>query len=127
MPNLTPRIRVEVYVPVRYETSYGACLNWIIEEFTQLRGGCTVHYDVGGYYLSRANKVINDRVTVVYSDFPMDWNNTSDQAEVFSYCATLRDFLFENLWEEEVLITAYSVSHLGELLGRPGLAIVGSI
>jgi hypothetical protein len=57
----------------------------------------------------------------------MDWNNTSDQAEVFSYCATLRDFLFENLWEEEILISAYPVSHLGELLTTSGLAIIGSI
>jgi hypothetical protein len=57
----------------------------------------------------------------------MDWNNTSDQAEVFSYCATLRDFLFENLWEEEILISAYPVSHLGELLTTPRLAIIGSI
>jgi hypothetical protein len=116
---------VEVYVPIRYDLSYSACLNWIIEEFTELRGGCTVHYDLGGYYLSRASKVINDRVTVVCSDFPMDWNNTSDQAEVFSYCATLRDFLFENLSEDEILISAYPVSHLGELLGKPGLGLVG--
>ena len=118
---------MEVYVPIRYEPSYNACLNWIIEEFTQLRGGCTVHYDVGGYYLSRASKVIDDRVTVVYSDFPMDWDNTSDQAEVFSYCATLRNFLLENLWEEEILISAYPVSHLGELLATPGLAVIGDI
>ena len=114
MPNLTPRIRVEVYVPVRYNLSYQGCLNWIIEEFTQLRGGCTVHYDVGGYYLSRANDVIYDSVTVVYSDFPMNWNKESDQAEVLNYCATLRNFLFENLWEEEILISAYAVSHLQE-------------
>jgi len=112
LPNLTPRIRVEVYVPRRYVPSYYSCLNWIIEEFTQLRGGCTVHYDVGGYYLSHANEVIDDSVIVVYSDFPMDWDNMFDQAEVLSYCATLRDFLFDNLWEEEILISAYPVSHL---------------
>ena len=118
---------MEVYVPIRYEPSYDACLNWIIEEFTQLRGGCTVHNDVGGYYLSRANKVIDDRVTVVYCDFPMDWDNTFDQAEVLSYCASLRNFLLENLWEEEILISAYPVWHLGESLVMPGLAIIGSI
>lgn len=114
MANLTPRIRVEVYVPLRYEPVYRGCLSWIIEEFTQLRGGCTVHYDVGGYYLSRANEVIDDRITVVYSDFPMDWYNMSDQTEVLNYCATLKDFLFENLSEEEILISAYPVSHLLE-------------
>jgi hypothetical protein len=113
LANLTPRIRVEVYVPRRHEPIYGGCLSWIIEEFTQLRGGCTVHHNVGGYYLSRANEVINDRVSVVYSDFTMDWNNDSDQAEVLSYCATLKEFLYGNLLEEEILISAYPVSHLG--------------
>ncbi len=113
MANLTPRIRVEVYLPQRYEPVYRVCLSWIIEEFTQLRGGCTVHSHVGGYYLSRANEIIDDRVSVVYSDFQMDWDNDSDQAEVLSYCATLKDFLYENLSEEEILICAYPVSHLG--------------
>ena len=68
---------------------------------------------MGGYYLSRAFEVINDRVSVVYSDFQMDWDDDSDQAEVLSYCAMLEDFLYENLSEEEILICAYPVSHLG--------------
>ena len=104
---------MEVYVPLRHEPIYGGCLSWIIEEFTQLRGGCTVHHNAGGYYLSRENKIIDDRVSVVYSDFPMDWDNNSHQAEVLRYCATLKDFLYENLLEEEILICAYPVSHLG--------------
>ena len=114
MPNLTPRIRVEVYIPIRYQPSYYNSLNWVIEEFTQLRGGCTVNENVGGYYLSRANKVIDDRVDVVYCDFPMDWNKQADRKEVLTYCATLKDFLFENLWEEEILVCAYPVSHVRE-------------
>lgn len=83
----------------------------VIEEFTELRGGCTVNENVGGYYLSRANEVIDDRVSVIYSDFPMNWDNKSEQAEVISYCGTIKKFLFENLWEEEILISAYPVSH----------------
>jgi hypothetical protein len=111
LANLTPRIRVEVYLPLRYEPVYRSCLSWIIEEFTRLRGGCTVHSNVGGYYLSRGNEVIDDRVSIVYSDFQMDWDNDSDQAEVLGYCAKLKDFLYENLSEEEILISAYPVSH----------------
>ena len=114
MPSFEPRIRVEIYVPIRYQRSYQELLSWVIEEFTQLRGGCTVNEDVGGYYLSRANEVINDRVSVVYSDFPMNWNKKADQAEVLAYCATLKEFLFESLWEEEIMIGAYPVSHLRE-------------
>ena len=114
MPNLTPRIRVEVYIPIRYEPSYHKSLTWVIEEFTQLRGGCTVNENVGGYYLSRANEVIDDRVSVVYSDFPMNWNKKSDRAEALTYCAGLKDFLLANLFEEEILISIYPVSHIGE-------------
>ena len=114
MANLTPRIRVEVYLPLRYEPVYRVCLSWIIEEFAQLRGGCTVHSNVDGYYRSRANEVIADRISIVYSDFQMEWDNDSDQAEVLSYCATLEDFLYQNLSEEKILISAYPVSHFQE-------------
>jgi hypothetical protein len=111
LPSFAPRIRVEVYLPIRHEASYQNSLSWIIDEFTQLQGGCTVNENVGGYYLSRRNEVIDDRVSLVFSDFPMDWENSSDRADVLGYCAALRDFLFQNLWEEEILVTAYGVSH----------------
>jgi len=104
LPSFAPKIRVEVYLPIRYEPEYQDSLIWLIEEFTQLRGGCTVNENVGGYYLSHANEVIDDRVSVVYSDFPMDWDIKADQAEVLTYCTTLKQFLFENLWEEEIMI-----------------------
>ena len=122
MPSFAPKIRVEVYVPIRYESSYPDLLAWLIEEFTQLRGGCTVNENVGGYYLSRANEVVDDRVSMVYSDFPMDWAKKADRAEVLNYCATLRDFLFENLWEEEIMISVYPVSHVREK--RSGLILI---
>ena len=103
-----------MYVPIRYEPAYQDSLTWIIEEFTQLRGGCTVNENVGGYYLSRASEVVDDRVSVIYSDFPMDWDIEGERAEVLTYCTTLRDFLFQNLWEEDILISAYPVSHVRE-------------
>jgi len=112
LPSFVRRVRVEVYVPIRYEPAYHDSLTWIIEEFTQLRGGCTVNENIGGYYLSRASEVIDDRVSVIYSDFPMDWDVETERAEVLTYCTTLKEFLFKNLWEEDILITAYPVSHL---------------
>ena len=109
--NLTPRIRVEVYVPIRYEPAYDYSLTWVIEEFTRMRGGCTVNENVGGYYLSRTGEPIADRINVVYSDLAFDWNDKRDRAEVFAYCLKLRRFLLENLLEEQILIGAYPVSH----------------
>jgi hypothetical protein len=112
LPSFAPKIRVEVYVPIRYEPAYQDTLSWLIEEFTELRGGSTVNENVGGYYLSQNKEVIDDRVSIVYSDFPMNWDKQADRADVLSYCATLQGFLLENLWEEEILIAAYPVSHM---------------
>jgi hypothetical protein len=110
--NLTPRIRVEVYIPIRFPDAYHDSLRWVIKEFIRLRGGCTVNENIGGYYFSRAGEVIDDRVNVVYSDFSLNWNKAADRAEVFAYCLKLRGFLLEKLSEEKILISAYPVSHL---------------
>lgn len=112
MPSFAPKIRVEVYVPIRYEPAYQDTLTWLIDEFTELRGGCTVNENVGGYYLSQSGKVIDDRVSIVYSDFPMNWDDASEQSAVLDYCAKLQTFLLDSLWEEEILIAAHSVSQM---------------
>jgi hypothetical protein len=42
----------------------------------------------------------------------MRWERQSEKSDVLDYCATLQNFLLENLWEEEVLIAAYALSHI---------------
>jgi hypothetical protein len=111
LPSLAPRIRVEVYVPIRYEPAYQETLSWLVRELTELRGGCTVIENTGGYYLSEANEIIDDRVSIVYSDFPLSWSKRGERNEALEYCAGLQNFLLENLWEEAILIVAYPVSH----------------
>lgn len=111
MPDFIPKIRVEVYVPIRFEPAYKETLTWLIEEFTELRGGCTVNENASGYYLSKKGEVIADRVSVVYSDFPLNWTEQTDRADALHYCSGLQNFLLQNLWEEEILITAFPVSH----------------
>ncbi|MGQ0763134.1 MAG: hypothetical protein ACT4OT_14135 [Acidobacteriota bacterium] len=43
MPSFAPKIRVEVYVPLRDHPAYQDTLTWLIDELTELCGGCTVH------------------------------------------------------------------------------------
>ncbi|PYS63185.1 MAG: hypothetical protein DMF74_11015 [Acidobacteria bacterium] len=112
MPSFAAKTRVEVYLPIRYEPAYQDTLSWLIDEFTELRGGCTVHENIGGYYLSQSNEVIDDRVSLIYSDFPMNWDREADRSDVLKYCARLQSFLLTNLWEEEILIGAYPVVHV---------------
>ena len=111
MTSFAPKIRVEVYVPIRHDPAYKVTLSWIIEEFTQLRGGCTVNENLAGFYLSQSNEVIDDRVSIVYCDFPMNWEKQAERRDVLNYCTSLQSFLLQNLWEEEILIGAYPVSH----------------
>jgi hypothetical protein len=59
----------------------------------------------------KRTKSFDDRVSVVYCDFPMNWNKRAERNEVLQYCAELQTFLLENLWEEAILIVAYPVSH----------------
>ena len=112
-PNYKPKICVEVYFPVRYKPSYQNNLCWLVDELMRLRGGCTIQENLSGHYFSNGHKPIEDRISVVYSDFDMDWSDPAEQAEALEYCATLKQFLKENLWEEEeILISAYPVSHV---------------
>lgn len=111
LPKFAPKIRVEIYIPVRYEIAYRETLVWVTTELAHLRGGCSVIESVGGYYLSTADEIIEDRVNIVYSDFPMNWNKSAERQEVLNYCAGLQKFLLENLWEEAILIAASPVFH----------------
>lgn len=111
MPSFAPKTRVEVYLPVRYEAAYQDTLEWVIREFTNLHGGCTVIENAGGYYLSQSSETIADRVSLIYCDLPLNWAKRRDRNEALTYSANLQSFLLKNLWEESVLIAAYPVSH----------------
>ena len=114
MPSYAPKVRVEVYFPIRDDQVYKHYLDWVINELTRVHGGCTVLENMSGYYNSQTHEVLADRVNVVYSDFRLDWSKPTERAEVLHYCTILRQFLLENLWEEEILITAYPVSHVNQ-------------
>lgn len=111
MPRFAPKIRVEVYIPIVFEIAYQETLSWVTEEFARLRGGCSVLENISGYYLSTTDEIINDRISIVYCDFPMNWENIRERELVLEYCADLKKFLLENLWEEAILITASAVYH----------------
>jgi hypothetical protein len=67
--------------------------------------------NAGGYYLSQSNQIIDDRVSLVYCDFPMNWTKRAERKETREYCSELQSFLLRNLWEEAILIAMFPVSH----------------
>lgn len=107
-----PRVRIEVYIPKRFAPEYRYSLALLIRELTYVYGGCTVHENAYGYYYLNNQGIIDEPVNVVYSDFDMDWDQQSQRAEVLAYCAKLKTSLLENLSEEEILISAFPVSHV---------------
>ena len=56
MPSFAAKTRVEVYLPIRYEPAYQDTLSWLIDEFTELRGGCTVHEKLAAIICLKAMK-----------------------------------------------------------------------
>jgi hypothetical protein len=112
VPSYEPRIRIEVYISKRFAPEYRDSVTWIIEELTETYGGCTVHENASGYYYSKSEAIIDEPMSVVYSDFDMDWNEPVERARVLAYCDTLKQLLLENLSEEEVLVSAFPVSHI---------------
>jgi hypothetical protein len=111
-PSFAPMIRIEVYIPKRFAPEYRNSLAWLIGELTNVYGGCTVHENASGYYYSKSQAIIDEPMSVVYSDFDMDWDQPAERAEVLAYCAILKQLLLDNLLEEEVLISAFPVSHI---------------
>lgn len=114
-PSYVPRIRIEVYIPKRFASEYRDSLTWVIEELTETYGGCTVHENAAGYYYSQGEAIIDEPMSVIYSDFDMDWDQPAERAEVLDYCARLKQSLLNNLSEEEVLVGAFPVSHVNHI------------
>ena len=96
---------------MRYDPAYTNTLDWIIEEFTIGFGGCTVIENIPGYYQDTLGRVIDDRVSIVYTDTPL---SLLDQyPALMSYTEHLKIFLTASLFSEEaVFIAVVPVYHL---------------
>ncbi len=100
-----PRVRVEIYFPISDEPAYLIHRKWLIEELTEKYGGCSVQENLSGYYFSRSKKLIEDRISVIYSDFDMDWFEPDEdmdwfepdeRAKVLDYCVRLKQLSLHN-------------------------------
>lgn len=114
MPSFANKVRVEVYFPRYHALPYRTIRAWLINELTELHGGCTVQENVAGHYRSRKLEFVEDPICVIHSDFEMDWSQPIEREEVLDYCGILKQFLLDNLTEEEILVTAYPVSHVNQ-------------
>ena len=106
---LSARARVELYLPDRPEPIYQDLYHAIVNEFTNVFGGCTTQHSKGSY-LADSGASIAEKVLVVYADTEFDFQDNLEL--VTEYADHLRGDVHLALdEEEEILVAVWSVSH----------------
>ncbi len=104
---LSVKARVEVYLPDLPKPVYQKLLQNFAEEFTSAFGGCTIIRGLDGNYLSRFGQIIFDRINLIYTDTPFDFQENFPS--ISNYTDELRKAAFEALEEEAILVVVWQV------------------
>ncbi len=107
---LSEKVRIEVFIPDLPDPIYGRILDELGDELTYSFGGCTVAR-TKGKYRSSSGLILPDKVNVLYTDTPFQWEE--DAAVIEQYSQELRNVVRGALHEEEVILVAlHSVFHV---------------
>jgi hypothetical protein len=106
---LSEKTRIEVYVPDLPDPAYRALLRALDREFTYTFGGATTLRGLDGSYLSDAGETIADKVSIIFTDTPLNLDLASEA--LAAYGDALQRAAFGVLREEAVLVTAMRVFH----------------
>lgn len=106
---LSAKARVEVYLPDLPNAIYRDILQTFSREFTSAFGGCTIIKGLEGSYLSHQGQVISDRINLIYTDTP--FNFEKNLKAISHYAESLRSAADEALEEEAILVTVIQVYH----------------
>jgi len=90
---------------------YRDILQTFSREFTLVFGGCTIIKGLEGGYLSQHGEIISDRINLIYSDTPFNFQD--NLIEISVYADYLRQSADKALDEETILITVLQVYHSG--------------
>ena len=109
--NLERRTRVEIFLPIRFDSlKYEIVTDWLAEELAYTRGGSTLTSPFWGLYLSNAvDDIVRDKVQVLFCDFLIDLTRKEDLTEPATYVSDVRSLMQEVLNEEEIWITCYPI------------------
>ena len=106
---LSVKARIEVYFPDLPKPVYSELLKVFAEEFTYTFGGCTIIRGLDGNYLSNFGQIITDRINLLYTDTPFDFQENF--SKISNYSDKLKQTAFEALEEEAILVVAYQIYH----------------
>jgi hypothetical protein len=85
---LLERARVEVYLPDQPRAAYYQLLEQLTQEFTYTFGGSTTIQGLDGSYLSEAGALIRDRINLIYTDTPYEFQENI--GTLSNYCDRLK-------------------------------------
>lgn len=106
---LLERARVEIYLPDLPKPAYQDLLTALDREFTYAFGGCTIIRGLDGSYLSQAGQILQDRITLIYTDTPYAFR---DNVGIISkYCNRLTEAANLALEEEAILVVVFAIYH----------------
>jgi hypothetical protein len=88
---------------------YSELLKVFADEFTYTFGGCTIIRGLDGNYLSNFGQIIPDRINLLYTDTPFDFQE--NLSAISNYSDELKKTAFETLEEEAILIVVYQIYH----------------
>lgn len=106
---LSAKARVEIYLPDLPNAIYTDVLTTFSREFTSAFGGCTIIEGLEGSYLSQRGQVISDRINLIYTDTPFDFQENFQA--VSEYADALRNATNQALEEETILIAVSQIYH----------------
>ena len=106
---LSEKTRVEVYLPDLPRAAYQDSLNTLTREFTYTFGGCTIIRGLDGSYLSQAGSQIQDRINLIYTDTPYEFDRNFEI--VSAYADKLKAAVDTALEEEAVLVAVAKIYH----------------
>jgi len=107
---LSAKVRIELFIPDLPDPVYARILEEFGDELSYAFGGCTITAS-SGKYRSAAGRILPDRINILFSDTPFDWEQ--DRELIGRYTAELQDVIQRTLaGEEAILITLHPVYHV---------------
>ena len=106
---LSKRARIEIYLPERGRNDYARMQRAFEREFLSTFGGCTVIGNIKGLYLSSERETDFDRISLVYTDTPFDFDENFEALS--KYTDDLRKAALEASDEESILVVVHEIYH----------------
>ena len=106
---LSKRARLEIYLPQKNSAANKRLRRAFENEFLQTFGGCTVINGIKGLYLGSDGEADTDKITLVYTDTPFDFDANVDL--ISAYTDALRVAVLDATTEESVLVVVHEIYH----------------